>query len=128
MDTANNNLNNENYNQANDRLTFMSDEEKVINRLHADGYTDQFRVEKKQLCSLTDPKKRYKAKEIKAVNFYRYEGISDPDDMSIIYAIETNDGNKGTLIDAYGRYSDEETGAFMQEVEIHKKVSSKWKA
>ena len=43
--------------------------------------------------------------------------------MSILYAIETADGNKGTLVDAYGLYSDEETGAFMKEVEIHKKVT-----
>jgi hypothetical protein len=128
MNTTDNNVNNENYSQANDRLTFMTDEEKVINKLEAEGYTDQFRVENKRLQSLTDSKKKYKANEIKAVNFYRYEGITDPDDMSIIYAIETNDGRKGTLVDAYGRYADEETGAFMQDVEIHKKVSSKWKA
>jgi hypothetical protein len=129
MNTANNNdVNRQEVNQPNDRTTFMTDEEKIINKLEADGFTDQFRVEKKLLRSMTDPKKSYKPKEIKAVNFYRYEGISDPDDMSIIYAIETNDGRKGTLVDAYGRYSDEETGTFMQDVEIQKKVSSKWKA
>ena len=128
MNTANNNSHSQDYNQANDRNTFMTDEEKIVNKLEAEGFTDQFRVEKKMLRSMADPKKSYKAKEIKAVNFYRYEGISDPDDMSIIYAIETCDGRKGTLIDAYGRYSDEETGAFMQDVEIQKKVSSKWKA
>jgi hypothetical protein len=128
MNTLNNNSDNQHYTEANDRLTFMTDEEKIMKKLEAEGFTDQFRVEKKMLQSLTDSKKKYKAKDIKSVNFYRYEGISDPDDMSIIYAIETNDGQKGTLVDAYGRYSDEETGAFMQDVEIHKKVSSKWKA
>ncbi|MBD0368348.1 MAG: hypothetical protein ICV53_19865, partial [Flavisolibacter sp.] len=87
---------------------------------------DQFRVEKKYLQSLTDKKKKYKPKDVKAVNFYRFEGISDPDDMSILYAIETCDGRKGTLIDAYGNYSDDDTGAFMQEVDINKKVSSRW--
>ncbi|HYH14855.1 MAG TPA: hypothetical protein VD794_06540 [Flavisolibacter sp.] len=128
MNTANNNSDNSYYTEGNDRVNFMTDEEKIVNKLEAEGFTDQFRVENKKLKSLTDPKKSYKAKEIKAVNFYRYEGITDPDDMSIIYAIETSDGRKGTLIDAYGRYADEETGAFMQDVEIHKKVSSKWKA
>ena len=128
MNTLNNNSDNKHYTEANDRLTFMTDEEKIMKKLETEGFTDQFRVEKKMLQSLTDPKKKYKAKDIKSVNFYRYEGISDPDDMSIIYAIETIDGQKGTLVDAYGRYSDEETGAFMQDVEIHKKVSSKWKS
>jgi hypothetical protein len=127
MNTANNNSNSQDYNQPNDQTTLMTDEEKIINKLETDGFTDQFRVEKKLLRSTADPKKSYKPKEIKAVNFYRYEGISDPDDMSIIYAIETCDGRKGTLVDAYGRYSDEETSAFMQDVEIQKKVSSKWK-
>jgi hypothetical protein len=46
--------------------------------------------------------------------------------MSILYAIETTDGTKGTLIDAYGNYSDDDTGAFMQEVDIHKKVSKRF--
>lgn len=121
-----NNTNDPNYSQANDRMTFMTDLDKCLNFLEDKGYTDQFRVEKKDLVSLKESKKKYKPKDVKAVNFYRFEGISDPDDMSILYAIETTDGTKGTLIDAYGRYSDEATGAFMQEVDISKKVSAIW--
>jgi hypothetical protein len=117
---------NEQYTEANDRTTFMTDLDKCVNFLEEKGYKDQFRVEKKNLVSLKESKKKYKPKDVKAVNFYRFEGISDPDDMSILYAIETCDGTKGTLIDAYGHYSDEATGAFMQEVDISKKVSSIW--
>lgn len=112
--------------QPNDRLTYMTDLEKCVKKLEEKGFTEQFRVEKKILQSLTDKKKKFKPKDVKAVNFYRFEGASNPDDMSILYAIETADGTKGTLIDAYGVYSDEETGAFMQEVDINKKVSSRW--
>jgi hypothetical protein len=114
------------YNEANDRPTFMSELDRCIKRLEEKGYSDQFKVERKHLQSLTDSKKRYKPKDVKAVNFFRFEGISDPDDMSILYAIETTDGRKGTLVDAYGFYSDDETGEFMQNVDIHKKVSSRW--
>jgi len=114
------------YDESNDRLTYMTDLEKCIKKLEEKGYTDQFRVEKKVLQSLTDQKKKYKPKDVKAVNFYRFEGTSNPDDMSILYAIETVDGTRGTLTDAYGVYSDEATGAFMQEVDINKKVSSRW--
>lgn len=121
-----NNNNDPNYSQANDRMTFMTDLDKCLHFLEEKGYTDQFRVEKKNLVSLKDSKKKYKPKDVKAVNFYRFEGISDPDDMSILWAIETCDGTKGTLIDAYGRYSDEDTGAFMQDVDISKKVSAIW--
>ena len=116
----------DNYNQQNDRNTNMTDMEKLLNKLEQKGYNDQFRVEKKYLYLLSDKKKKYKPKDVKAVNFYRFEGISDPDDMSILYAIETCDGRKGTLIDAYGNYSDDDTGAFMQEVDINKKVSSRF--
>jgi hypothetical protein len=114
------------YDEANDRPTFMSELERCMKRLEEKGYSDQFKVERKHLQSLTDNKKRYKPEDVSAVNFFRFEGISDPDDMSILYAIETSDGRKGTLVDAYGFYSDDETGEFMQSVDIHKKVSSRW--
>ncbi len=110
------------YDQANDRLTEMSEMDKCLRKLEAQGYLDQYKVEKGKLHDLSNDKK-YKAKDVKALNFYRFEGISNPDDMSILYAIETVDGRRGTLIDAYGLYADEELGKFMKEVEINKKTS-----
>ena len=110
------------YTDANDRPTEMTDLEICVHRLGEKGYTDQYRVEKGRLIS-TKTEKKYKAKDVKAANFFRFEGISDPDDMSILYAIETEDGNKGTLVDAYGLYADDDTGEFMKEVEINKKVT-----
>jgi hypothetical protein len=110
------------YQEANDRISHMTDLDKCLNKLEADGYTDQFRVEKGKLNDLTNCKK-YKPKDVRAVNFYRFEGVSDPDDMSILYAIETTDGRKGTLVDAYGLYSDDETGEFLNQVETNKKVN-----
>ena len=109
------------YSEANDRSSFMADLEKVQANLEKYGYNEQFRVEKGKLVGI-ESKKSYKPADVKAVNFYRFEGISDPDDMSILYAIETSDGCKGTLTDAYGRYSDEDTGDFMKKVEIEKKA------
>ena len=109
------------YSEGNDRLTFMNNEENLMTNLEKNGYMEQFRVQEDKLESLTTGKK-YGIDDVKAVNFYRFEGITDPDDMSILYAIETCDGAKGTLMDAYGRYSDEDTGEFMKQVEIAKKV------
>ena len=43
--------------------------------------------------------------------------------MSILYAIETSDGRKGTLVDAYGLYSDDETGEFLNQIEINKQTN-----
>ena len=109
------------YSQSNDKASFMTDLDKCLNKLEADGYKDQFKVEKGKLNDLSN-KKKYKAKDIKAVNFYRFEGASDPDDTSILYAIETCDGRRGTLIDAYGIYSDDETTPFLKQIEISKKT------
>ncbi|MBO9631545.1 MAG: phosphoribosylpyrophosphate synthetase [Chitinophagaceae bacterium] len=39
--------------------------------------------------------------------FYRFEGDSNPDDSSVLYAITSATGVKGTLVDAYGAYAGE---------------------
>ena len=107
--------------KANDRPTYMADLEKCMDKLEEKGFTDQFRVEDNRIHNLTIDK-FYAADDVLAVNFYRFEGISNPDDMSILYAIETSDGRKGTLVDAFGMYADLKTGEFMQQVEVHKSV------
>lgn len=109
------------YNQPNDRVTFMTDLEKVQAKLENFGYTEHFRVEKGKLVGINS-KKSYKPKDVKGINFYRFEGLSDPEDMSILYAIETQDGCKGTLTDAFGVYSDDDTSEFMKLVEVEKKT------
>ena len=38
--------------------------------------------------------------------FYRFEGMSNPSDSSIVYAISSKSGMKGVLVDAYGVYSE----------------------
>lgn len=107
--------------KANDRPTFMTDMEKCMNKLEEKGFTDQYKVENDVLHCLTNGQ-TYQAEDVVAINFYRFEGLSNPDDMSILYAIETNDGRKGTLVDAFGLYADQQIGEFMQNVETHKKV------
>jgi hypothetical protein len=54
--------------------------------------------------------------EICVVEVHRFEGVSDPDDMSVLYALETRNGIHGTLADAFGVYADPGVGAFMKEV------------
>ncbi len=49
--------------------------------------------------------KDYQAKDFNIVKVARFEGMSNPDDNSVLYAIETDDGTKGTLTDAYSTYS-----------------------
>lgn len=37
---------------------------------------------------------------------YRFEENSNPDDNSVLFAISSSTGVKGTLVDGYGAYSD----------------------
>jgi hypothetical protein len=50
--------------------------------------------------------------------FYRFEGASNPDDSAIVYAISSKDGLKGTLVDAYGVYSDTLTNDMIKKLKI----------
>ena len=93
-----------------------------LNRMISDGYTEDFKITDEGLESLHEHK-NYTPEQIQVVNFFRFEGESDPDDNAILYVIETNDGTKGTLIDAYGVYNDQKISGFMKNVEsIRKKV------
>ena len=96
-----------------------------LNKLVKDGYTEDFKASEMGLLSLQHERK-YAASDVQVVNFYRFEGASDPADNSILYVIETNDGIKGTLTDAYGPYADQNTTRFIEEVEeINKRKSRK---
>ena len=63
--------------------------------------------------------KTYTAEHVTIVEHHRFEGMSDPDDLSILYAIETDDGAKGTVADAYGTYASPQLGAFLKNVKMH---------
>lgn len=93
-----------------------------LNKLVLQGYTEDFKAGERGLLSLQH-ERIYDPQHVKIVNFYRFEGASDPADNSILYVIETNDGVKGTLVDAYGPYADRKVQAFIEEVEnINKKA------
>ena len=103
-------------------IPFMNTLTDCTNKAVKDGYIDNLKITKQGLYSPTKDK-TYMPGEIQIINFYRFEGPSDPGDNSIMYVIETNDGVKGTLIDAYGMYADEQINKFMTDVEeINKKV------
>lgn len=106
-------------------VPYMKSLTSCLNKMVSEGYTEDFKVTEEGMKSLQS-EKFYKPEEVKVVNFFRFEGASDPEDMSILYVIETSDGIKGTLIDAYGTYSDANVNNFMLEVEnINKKTEKR---
>jgi alkylation response protein AidB-like acyl-CoA dehydrogenase len=65
-----------------------------------------------------DSGKTFQAEGLTIVEHYRFEGASDPDEMSIVYAVESDDGTKGIIADAFGVYANPELGSFLNDVTI----------
>ena len=87
-----------------------------VNALKNEGYDKDFQYQTEGLCSLEDVAKFYSPSQVKIIEHFRFEGASDPDDMSVIYAIETNDGKKGTIMTAFGTYADTGLSDFISKV------------
>ena len=73
----------------------------AIENLQSMGYTIDYDLVEDGVKS-KGLKKKWNAEELEVVKFYRFEGVSDPADNTILYVLECNDGNKGLLVDAYG--------------------------
>jgi len=84
----------------------------AVNDLNKRGFTHSFDYQDNGLKSSVS-KVHYKKNELHIVETYRFEGATNPDDSSVVYAIEANDGAKGLLIDAYGAYADGDKSAFI---------------
>ena len=84
------------------------------------GFTANFNV-MDGLLHHADSGKSYQPEQVHVVDFFRFEGVSDPDDNDILYLIRTNDGRRGTLADAYGIYASPDVGEFFIDVEDFKK-------
>ena len=87
----------------------------AIDALNARGYTEHFTLRRGQLRGAVSGK-MFMPGQVSVAETYRFEGVSDPDDMAILYAIESSSGARGTLVDAFGVYSDPAVGAFMTRV------------
>ncbi|MBS7563782.1 phosphoribosylpyrophosphate synthetase [Mucilaginibacter sp. Bleaf8] len=60
------------------------------------------------------------ADDFEVDEFYRFEGPSNPSDMSIVYAISSAKHNlKGVLVDAYGTYANNSSSAIEAKLHHH---------
>ena len=89
----------------------------AIQELKKRGFTANFEF-LDQTFRDVDSGRTFKADELTIVEHYRFEGASDPDDMSVVYAIESNDGLKGLVADAFGLYANPDLGGFLEKVKI----------
>lgn len=86
-----------------------------IDEYQKKGYCCNFLFQDGALIE-TESKYSYHPDEIFIVAHHRYEGMSDPEDMSILYVIETGDNKKGTYLLGYGPSADLEAAEFFKDI------------
>ena len=66
--------------------------------------------------------RRFRPDELAIVEHHRFEGASDPEDMSVVYAIESDDGVHGIVMDAFGTYANPRLADFLEKVKIREQI------
>jgi hypothetical protein len=91
----------------------------AIQDLKARGYHNDFNLHPEwiecQSLSLKLMPTEFHVDEI-----YRFEGATNPDDSTILFAVQSSRGVKGILVDAYGAYSDSLNQEMVQALKIDK--------
>ena len=85
----------------------------AVEALRRQGFTADFAVAT-EADRVTAAGHSYKDDEVVIIEHHRFEGASDPDDSSVLYALVGPDGVKGLLIDAYGAYADRKTSILLK--------------
>jgi hypothetical protein len=93
----------------------------AVNGLARRGFVANFEFTGDRLLEL-DSRRAYAAEELVIVEHHRAEGASDPGDMAIVYAIETVDGVRGILVEAFGPYAGPGFGTFLRKVKVREAV------
>ena len=68
------------------------------------GYSSDFNLHPEWI-ECTPMSLRLKPDEFHVDEVHRFEGATNPDDSSVLYAISSTAGVKGLLVDAYGVYA-----------------------
>lgn len=90
----------------------------AMNALRKDGYTEDFNLQ--ATCLVCKGGALQVSPEDFAIDsFYRFEGMSDPADSMILYAISSEKhGLKGLLVNGFGVYSDDTTDALIEKLNV----------
>lgn len=89
----------------------------ALDGLKERGYTENFNLQSDCLeCRALSL--QLHPEDFRIDEYHRFEGDSNPDDNSVVYAISSKDGVKGVLVDAYGMYSENVTPAMAQKLRV----------
>src|SRR5437899_9049766 len=88
----------------------------TIDSLKKNNYVHDFIIINENEAVSKDTNEKFKPEDLVIENSFRFEGESDPDDLSILYALTAKSGTQGILIDAYGIYSTPAVDEFIKKV------------
>ena len=91
----------------------------AIHDLKSRGYTLDFNL-KPDCIECNELELELHPEKFIVDEFYRFEGMSSTDDSSIVYAISSEEGHKGLLVDAYGIYADSLNEAMINKLAIRR--------
>lgn len=93
----------------------LQSEKDFIERYQEKGFTNNYRMSGDMLVG-SESKMQYNPMDVHIVAEHRFEGISNPSDMSILYVIRTKDGSKGTVLANYSPASDTSMAEFFNAI------------
>jgi hypothetical protein len=96
----------------------VAGEAAAIDELSRRGFTDAFRIVDGELQVLRTGE-MLQPEDLVVREVYRFEGVSDPDDMSIVFGVEST-GFRGIVVDAFGAYADPAKTAVLAGVPIRR--------
>ena len=89
----------------------------TLERLRGRGFTASFEVADGKI-RVAGSDRAYRPAEVTIREHCRFEGASDPGDMSVVYALEAADGTRGVLVDAFGTYADPDVGEVLGQIAV----------
>jgi len=89
----------------------------AINALKGRGYNQDFNLHPEWIecppLNLTIKPHEFHVDEV-----HRFEGMTNPDDSSILFAITSSQGTRGLLVDAYGVYAESLSPLMIEKLRI----------
>ncbi|KPM32123.1 Hypothetical protein I595_1772 [Croceitalea dokdonensis DOKDO 023] len=93
----------------------LKSEKDYITAYSEKGFTQSYRIQDDMLIDL-ETKKKFEPEAVQIFAEHRFEGKTNPSDMSILYVLKTSDGKKGTVLANYSPASDTAMAEFFNNV------------
>jgi hypothetical protein len=88
----------------------------AIKGLRERGYTKDFNLKENCIVCHED---KFHPEDFEITEVYRFEGNTDPADEAVVYAIESNKGDRGVLVSGYGISADAMSDEMVKKLTIH---------